>query len=121
MSDEILEHINGLIYYCFFYNQDGAYVDEIMEELKVEIEKKLKRKIEWEEIDCQRLESDVTEQHYDSYYTEKELFEILKTMKLNNSDIEDITIDLDIEDYKKRVIKSFFEHDIYIDYLHNNQ
>ena len=121
MYDEFVEHINGLIYYGFFYKQDGSYIDDIMESLKEEIYKKINRKIDWEEIDCQRLESDVTEQHYNSYYTEKELFKILKTMKLNNSNIEDITINLDIEDYKKRVVKSFLEHDIYIDYLQNKE
>lgn len=119
MYDEFVEHINGLIYYGFFYKQDGSYIDDIMESLKVEIEKKINKQIDWEEIDYQRLESDVCTQHYDSYYTEKELFNILKTIKLNSSNIEDITISLDIEDYKKRVIKSFFEDDIYIDYLRN--
>lgn len=119
MYEEFVEHINGLIYYGFFYKQDGSYIDDIMESLKVEIEKKINKQIDWEEIDYQRLESDVCTQHYDSYYTEKELFNILKTIKLNSSNIEDITISLDIEDYKKRVIKSFFEDDIYIDYLRN--
>lgn len=119
MYEEFVEHINGLIYYGFFYKQDGSYIDDIMESLKVEIEKKINKQIDWEEIDYQRLESDVCTQHYDSYYTEKELFNILKTIKLNSSNIEDITINLDIEDYKKRVIKSFFEDDIYIDYLRN--
>ena len=117
MYEEFVKHINGLIYYSFFYKQDGDYVDDIMESLKEEIERKINKKIDWEEIDCERLESDVTEQHYDLYYTEKELFNILKTIKLNSSDIEDIKINLDIEDYKKRVIKSFFEDDFYIEYL----
>ena len=121
MYDEFVEHINGLIYYGFFYKQDGSYIDDIMESLKEEIERKINKKIDWEEIDCERLESDVTEQHYDLYYTEKELFNILKTIKLNSSDIEDIKINLDIEDYKKRVVKSFLEHDIYIDYLQNKE
>lgn len=117
MREEILNPINQLIYYGFFYKQDGDYINEIMESLKEAIERKINKKIDWEEIDCQRLESYVTEQHYDLYYTEKELFNILKTIKLNSSDIEDIKINLDIEDYKKRVIKSFFEDDFYIEYL----
>lgn len=117
MREEILNPINQLIYYGFFYKQDGDYIDDIMESLKEAIERKINKKIDWEEIDCQRLESYVTEQHYDLYYTEKELFNILKTIKLNSSDIEDIKINLDIEDYKKRVIKSFFEDDFYIEYL----
>ena len=95
MYEEFVEHINGLIYYGFFYKQDGSYIDDIMESLKVEIEKKINKQIDWEEIDYQRLESDVCTQHYDSYYTEKELFNILKTIKLNSSNIEDITISLD--------------------------
>ena len=121
MYEEFVKHINGLIYYSFFYKQDGDYVDDIMESLKEEIEKKINKKIDWEEIDYQRLESDVTEQHYDSYYSERELFDILKTLNLNSSNIEDIKINLDIEDYKKRVIKSFLDNDIYIDYLHNKR
>ena len=37
------------------------------------------------------------------------------------SGIEDIKINLDIEDYKKRVIKSFFNDDTYLHYLHNKR
>ena len=121
MREEILNPINQLIYYGFFYKQDGDYIDDIMESLKEEIERKINKKIDWEEIDCERLESDVTEQHYDLYYTEKELFNILKTIKLNSSDIEDIKINLDIEDYKKRVINSFFNDDTYLHYLNNKR
>ena len=65
MREEILNPINQLIYYGFFYKQDGDYIDDIMESLKEEIERKINKKIDWEEIDCERLESDVTEQHYD--------------------------------------------------------
>lgn len=120
MQEEFLDHINGLIYYGFFYKQDGSYVDDIMESIKEKMEKELSKKLEWETIDYQRLESDVCEPHYDSYYTVKELFNILKTMKLNSSNIENIKIDIDIEDYKKRVVKSFFENDIYLDYILDN-
>ena len=69
-----------------------SLIEELKPNLKEEIERKINKKIDWEEIDCERLESDVTEQHYDLYYTEKELFNILKTIKLNSSDIEDIKI-----------------------------
>lgn len=52
MREEILNPINQLIYYGFFYKQDGDYIDDIMESLKEAIERKINKKIDWEEIDC---------------------------------------------------------------------
>jgi hypothetical protein len=117
MFEEIAEHINGLIYYSFFYHQDNSYIDDIMESIKVQMEKELKSSLKWEDIDYSRLEKDICEHSYDAYYSEKELMKILKTMRLNVNEIEDIRVNIDIEDYKKRVIKFYSEDGLYLDYI----
>lgn len=117
MFEEIVEHINGLIFYGFFYHQDNSYIDDIMESIKEQMEKELKRPLDWEDIDYHRLEKDICEQSYDAYYSEKELMKILKTMKLNVNEIEDIRINIDIDDYKKRVVKFYLEDGVYLDYI----
>ncbi len=121
MYEEILSPINELIYYGFFYKQDGKYIDEIIEEIKNIAEKEINQKLNWDDFDHSKLEQDITEPIYDTYYTEQEFNQILKSIKINGVDEKKISVNIDIEDYKKRVVNFYIQNGLYEDYILQNK
>lgn len=121
MRDDITQAIGDLIFYGAFYSAKNDFVEELLEDIKSEMEKRIGSSLEWEEIEHHQIEKDICNRENIAYlYNDKEIANIFKSIKFKDS-FNEVYINFDIEDFKKRYLKDFFSDEFYLEYINKEK